>query len=294
MIVLANRLGNPWLVLAMLLLVVAPTASADEESGPEQVLPTDESQSPPRDDRLQTLPTGQPLELPMSGREDENRVTHRDDQILVNTLVGTEVTNRAGDEVARVDSFILEQNGEVVALVAEIGGFLGAGARQVALDWDMVDIASEQEPRLVIQGVEQEALQNAPEFSAEQQETQQQTPQDQPSQQPYMTQLEPGQIYTRALSGSEVTNEEEAEVGVISDLILGREGQVEAFIVSVDGFLGLGDKSVALEWERIELQQDPEDPHAYLARVDVSREALEAAPEFVRRGGQPLGEEDSG
>jgi len=42
-----------------------------------------------------------------------------------------------------------------------------------------------------------------------------------------------------------------AKIGEISDVLVSRDGRVEAFIVSVGGFLGLGEKDVAVPFSAI-------------------------------------------
>jgi sporulation protein YlmC with PRC-barrel domain len=43
----------------------------------------------------------------------------------------------------------------------------------------------------------------------------------------------------------------EAKIGEISDVLVGKDGKVEAFIVSVGGFLGMGEKDVAVPFTAI-------------------------------------------
>jgi sporulation protein YlmC with PRC-barrel domain len=43
----------------------------------------------------------------------------------------------------------------------------------------------------------------------------------------------------------------DAKIGEISDVLLGKDGKVEAFIVSVGGFLGMGEKDVAVPFTAI-------------------------------------------
>jgi sporulation protein YlmC with PRC-barrel domain len=43
----------------------------------------------------------------------------------------------------------------------------------------------------------------------------------------------------------------DAKIGEISDVLVGKEGKVEAFIVSVGGFLGIGQKDVAVPFSAV-------------------------------------------
>jgi len=66
-------------------------------------------------------------------------------------------------------------------------------------------------------------------------------------------------------------------IGSVNDLILSSTGEVEAIIVGVGGFLGLGQKNVALEYDLVEWVE--RDGNEWLV-VPTSREALEALEEF--------------
>jgi sporulation protein YlmC with PRC-barrel domain len=43
----------------------------------------------------------------------------------------------------------------------------------------------------------------------------------------------------------------DAKIGEISDVLIGKDGKVEAFIISVGGFLGMGEKDVAVPFTAI-------------------------------------------
>lgn len=72
-------------------------------------------------------------------------------------------------------------------------------------------------------------------------------------------------------------------IGGIEDLILdGDSGQLSAVIVGVGGFLGIGQKSIAVAWDQLEINYD-----AYEVTTNLTREAAEAAPEYVFRDQEP-------
>src|SRR5215470_10160701 len=61
------------------------------------------------------------------------------------------------------------------------------------------------------------------------------------------------------LIGQTVYAPDKAKVGSISDLILSKDGKsVEGFVIGVGGFLGLGEKSVALKMDRLQMTHDQE------------------------------------
>lgn len=81
------------------------------------------------------------------------------------------------------------------------------------------------------------------------------------------------------VTGASVTAPDGETIGKVSDLILDRDsGQMVAAVIGVGGFLGIGEKKIAVPWERLTIDFD-----AYQISSDLSREEAEAAPEYVFR-----------
>ncbi|SIN87353.1 PRC-barrel domain-containing protein [Vannielia litorea] len=70
------------------------------------------------------------------------------------------------------------------------------------------------------------------------------------------------------------------DIGEVSDVILARTGEVEGVIVDIGGFLGIGEKPVALTMDSLNLVADADAPGEYFVTVNSSREALDQAPAF--------------
>jgi hypothetical protein len=68
------------------------------------------------------------------------------------------------------------------------------------------------------------------------------------------------------------------KIGTISDLIFSKDGRsVDGFVIGVGGFLGIGEKSVALKMDRLRMTYDQEGVHLMM---DVKKEELSNAPSF--------------
>jgi PRC-barrel domain len=78
------------------------------------------------------------------------------------------------------------------------------------------------------------------------------------------------------------------DIGEINDVILTREGAVDAVLVDIGGFLGMGERQVALGMESIRFVADSataEAPNDYFVVINADRTVLEGAPEYMRSGG---------
>jgi sporulation protein YlmC with PRC-barrel domain len=86
-------------------------------------------------------------------------------------------------------------------------------------------------------------------------------------------------ILAKDLIGQTVyTLDKSSKVGSISDLILSKDAKnVEGFVIGVGGFLGLGEKSVALKMDRLQRTRDQEGVHL---TMDMKKEELANAPSF--------------
>ncbi|MFN2289146.1 MAG: PRC-barrel domain-containing protein [Chromatocurvus sp.] len=79
------------------------------------------------------------------------------------------------------------------------------------------------------------------------------------------------------LIGAEVKTTNDEEVGSVSDLIIDDKGQVVAIVVGVGGFLGMGEKDVAIGWDDVTRSSSPDDKGL---KINLTREGLMSAPEF--------------
>src|SRR5262245_36489145 len=66
-------------------------------------------------------------------------------------------------------------------------------------------------------------------------------------------------ILAKDLIGQTVYAPDKAKIGSVSDLILSKDGKsVEGFVIGVGGFLGIGEKSVAMKMDRLKMAAGPE------------------------------------
>lgn len=83
------------------------------------------------------------------------------------------------------------------------------------------------------------------------------------------------------LEGVALFDATDERVGEISDIVLTDDGQVEQVIVDVGGFLGLGEKPVAVAFEEIEISRDQAgEADALEATTSLTIEEFEAMKEW--------------
>lgn len=69
------------------------------------------------------------------------------------------------------------------------------------------------------------------------------------------------------------------DIGEVNDVILGRDGTVKAVVLGVGGFIGIGEKDVAVAMEQIKMVPEKDDEDDFFLVVKANKEMLtEAAP----------------
>jgi hypothetical protein len=84
-------------------------------------------------------------------------------QVDAKKLIGQSIQNQADNKtVGKIDSVILDQTGKVHQVVVGVGGFLGVGKKDVALDWSKLTVADN--GRKVTMNADKDQLKAMPEY----------------------------------------------------------------------------------------------------------------------------------
>jgi len=90
-----------------------------------------------------------------------------------------------------------------------------------------------------------------------------------------------GDVRAEKLIGMTVYDTNGDKVGQVKDILFNEQGQATGVVLSVGGVLGLGAKSVGLQWSEVDIQPDAE-----VAKVQYNKDQLEAAPDFKTQEAQ--------
>ncbi|TDH38340.1 PRC-barrel domain containing protein [Pseudohoeflea suaedae] len=269
--------------------------------------------------------------------------------VLANRLIGTSVYNGTGEEaeaIGDINDIILSKDGQVEAVVIGVGGFLGIGEKNVAVQYDKVEVTGEKGEERFVLDASKESLENAPAFDIAAMTTPENTgtdtamtapadgsgmatdttgmaaapadpaaaPAEETAQAPAeetaapaeemaeapadttaneeqamaddtssdemttgaittdsatagaeeklavdrdsMQTVDAGTMSADELDGATVYNSDNESIGEIGDIILGDNEKIEAFIVDVGGFLGIGEKEVAVNASDLDFRKD--------------------------------------
>jgi hypothetical protein len=94
----------------------------------------------------------------------------------------------------------------------------------------------------------------------------------------FVARQEDDEMLTSSLIGTSVVSAANESMGDINDLLLASDGRLKAAVVGVGGFIGIAERDVAVPWGALAVSRNEDGD--LLLRLDVTREQLEAAPEF--------------
>jgi sporulation protein YlmC with PRC-barrel domain len=139
------------LTAAALAVLLSTSAYAQQAPGPAQQAPG----ALPSHDTTQN-----------SARESANRFTTNQapGQWLVGSLWDKSVYNAAGKSIGDLKDVLIDKDGKVTALVIGVGGFLGLGEKNVAVDYNYLQQNGGITPNRITLGMSEEDLRNAPKF----------------------------------------------------------------------------------------------------------------------------------
>jgi len=189
------------------------------------------------------------------------------------------------DDIGEINEIVLTRDGEVASVIVGVGGFLGMGEKDVAITMDQLQIVSDGEDAddyFLVVKASAAGVEDAPSYAPMMDDMQSAADEVGRLVAPDVTrdgytQTMTEQLTAEMLTGARVYGIGDEDVGEISSLLLTDEGQVERAIIDVGGFIGIGEKPVAVTMEELTVMQSDDEVRVY---IDATQEALEALPEY--------------
>jgi sporulation protein YlmC with PRC-barrel domain len=290
------------------------------------------------------------------------------DGFLASNLIGETVYNGTGDDaenIGEVNDVVIDANGQIESVVIGVGGFLGIGEKNVAMNYGDIKWAERDGDRWIVVNATKEQLEAQADFdrrpydvappadttamapapadtttatpapapaeptvtetedkpaaapteetaeapatatedktaeapaaptdekaaeapAAPADDTTAQAPAAEPDttktaaiDKSTLTEMPAGDIRAEELVGTTVYGANDADLGEIGDVVLTQDGKVDAVIIDVGGFLGVGEKEVAVGMDNLQFMTD-KDGKKYLYTT-FTKEQLDAAAAY--------------
>ena len=96
----------------------------------------------------------------------------------------------------------------------------------------------------------------------------------------FVTAQKPDQWLASKFRGTTVMDADSQKIGTVSDILFDKDGKIEAYVVAVGGFLGMGAKDIALAPTSFEVIPG-KNGNADILRISLKQEELKTAQNFT-------------
>lgn len=262
----------------------------------------------------------QPAPAPADTTQPATEAVHpvQADGFLASNIIGEQVYNgndSNAENIGDVNDILLDKEGKTKGVIIGVGGFLGMGEHNVAVEWSKLSWSEKNGDRWLVYPSTKDQLQALPEFDRKPYEpgtattasnngtstttapatTTTTTAQDTTAKpaapapdttktgsidKSQLTPVPPEKLMSdKDLEGTTVYGANDEKIGSINDVVIDQNSKkVEAVIVDVGGFLGMGAKSVAIGMDKLSFMAD-KDGNKYLY-TPFTKDQLKAQPEF--------------
>jgi len=211
--------------------------------------------------------------------ETEFRAAQTANELILADIIGHPVINLADETLGDIQSIVFAPDGEIVAVTIGVGGFLGIGEKEVAIPFAALEQRADEDG--VINwyfDASREALEAAPDFVRLDEEGEAAAAVEAG---PFLAAQSPEQMMLDDLRGRPIVNGADETLGTADAVVFTREGRIVAVIVGVGGFLGLGEKDVAIAFEALQPVAGDNGDLEWL--FQGTADELADAPDFMTR-----------
>ena len=234
---------------------------------------------------------------------------------LASNLIGSNVYGSAAEDaemIGDINDIVITPEGKVSSVIVGVGGFLGIGEKDVAVNYETIEWVERDGDRWLVANMTREQLEAAPTFDrttlypedrtaeVEANETGQMPAEDQTAEKiengtsavemaeektmsidrSAMTQVTTDDLSADNLIGRTVYSSTDENIGEVGDVLLTSDNKVEGFVLDVGGFLGMGEKQVAISPENLDIRADADGELTVF--TPFTKDQLEAQKEYSK------------
>lgn len=204
------------------------------------------------------------------------------------------------DRIGDINNLVVAKDGSIEAVIIGVGGFLGMGEKNVAVPFDSLTWSTDANGKQTayLDTTEQQ-LKNAPSFDVSALEQNRQGAPGMANNQAAANAPATGtagqnvavgtannggaavdatKISANELINTTVYDADNQNVGNVGDVIMTKDGKIDAIVVDIGGFLGIGEKPVAIAFEDLNIQKNQNGKLAL--HTAFTKQQLDDAPQY--------------
>ncbi len=236
-----------------------------------------------------TVTVSQYMTAPMQG-------DHLASKLIGENVYGSNQPN--AESIGQIDDLVIGNDGTVHSVLIGVGGFLGIGEKDVAVSFNGLEWAwnKDKTAEFLVFPATKESLDAAPAFDRTAMNSTAANPPavaSAPANNPPATRMatnmtgnEPAgvspvdvsTISANNLTGTTVYSADNQNIGEVGDVLLGKDGKIDAVVLDIGGFLGIGEKPVAIAFKDLKIVSDA-NRNLYL-NTPFTKAELDAAPTY--------------
>ncbi|WP_026606769.1 PRC-barrel domain-containing protein [Methylocapsa acidiphila] len=164
---------------------------------------------------------------------------------LASDIYKANVYDKSERKIGDITDLVLNSDGAIKTAVIGVGGFLGAGQKDVAVPFKDIKISLRDGKDWLVLDRTKEDLKAAPDYM--------------PAQRTGRSVSVPGSSLSTSnwtasdIYKADVYDNSEHKIGDVDDLVLNTDGAITTAVIGVGGFLGVGQKDVAIPFKELRI-----------------------------------------
>lgn len=193
------------------------------------------------------------------------------------------------DDIGEINEIVLTRAGDVASVIVGVGGFIGIGEKDVAIDMSQLKFVADEgdsDDFFLVVKADVAGVEEAPSYEvsrggmddADLETAESNTMLTAPAvEREGYEAVEVEQLTAEMLTGARVYGSTDEDIGEVGELLLTNEGKINKAVIDVGGFIGIGEKPVAVSMNELTILQADGDVRVY---IDSTQEALEQLPTY--------------
>ncbi|MEH6726042.1 MAG: PRC-barrel domain-containing protein [Hyphomicrobiales bacterium] len=207
------------------------------------------------------------------------------------------------DDIGEINDVILGRDGTVKAVIIGVGGFIGIGEKDVAVQMSSIKMVNEKDDAddfFLVVNTNKESLTDLDAYSrTSMMESEADMAEAREDHAADKTMLDGeremfmapdvdrdgfgvavrDELTTEDLTGARIYGIDDEDIGEINSLIVDDSGQIQRAVLDIGGFLGLGEHQISVTLDELSILRET-DGGGFRVFIDASKEQLEAQPEY--------------
>jgi sporulation protein YlmC with PRC-barrel domain len=213
--------------------------------------------------------------------------TSRASKLIGQAVYDSDASNAT--KIGTISDLLVGNDGAIRAAVIGVGGFLGIGEKNVAVDFKSIKWTRRDNGSVyAVLPTTKDALNAAPDYRYQTTAATGDTtngvngnaaPAMATNDAAKLQTVAPETISANTLINTTVYGPDNTTVGKVGDVILTKDGKIDAVVIDVGGFLGIGRKPVAIAYHDLSFRRDGNTLYVY---TNFTKAQFNSAPQFVK------------